>query len=92
MASQTAYPPSSTINITVSPGTLTEFSLDNVVDDVVTVEHSKDSHGACVTVIDGNGRVIIPDEITFYLDGDTPKIDIDLSSYVVSGDWYIKIT
>jgi len=91
MTTQTAYPPSSTTNISVISGVLSEFTADDVVSDVVTLEHSMDAKGACITVIDGNGRVILPDEITFYSDGTTPKIDLLLSSYIVSGTWYVKI-
>ena len=94
METNCSYPPSSTLNIAVTPGQLVSFSNDDLdASDNIVITSLLDAVGANVTVIDGDGKVIQPDEITFSMVDSIKYVTLNLHTFTpLVGTWYVKLS
>ena len=67
---------------------LTSFTNGNLSSGILTVVHSLSTAYGVPTILDNNGKVIVPDEVTFT--GSTSQFTVDLSSYgTIIGTWQV---
>lgn len=64
------------------------FTSGDLVAGVNTVEHNLDQTYVSVTVYDNNEKIVLPDNVTAV---DSNTVDIDLSSWTITGTWHVVI-